>query len=186
MPCLMICSSNKIFYTGWLSKRIMRMNVGTMAAFCFLQPFVPHGCKWNANFRCNFDFFLFFFSLIAFNQLGWCFVRWQWRELPHAVQVFEEVTWGWGRSNDNIGLHSSGDSSCVDICQNGNAAESPLSVCVSVHACVYSWWKCFKSRARGMRPEADRSSATWKRKQNGNCKSKRAARRCDSWWGKAC
>lgn len=162
----------------------MRMNVCTMDTFYFLQPSAPHGCEWNANFRCSFDFYFFFFYLIAFNQLGRCFVRWQRRELLHAVQIFEEVTWGWGRSNDNIGLHSSGDSSCVDTRQNGDVAKAPLCVCECV--CVYSWWKHFKWRARGIRPEADRSSASRKRKQNRNCKAKSAARGSDSWRGKTC
>lgn len=107
------------------------------------------------------------------------FVRWQWRGLPHAVQILEEVTRGWGRSNDNIGLHSSGDSSCVDTCQSGKAAKA-LCVC----ACVYSWRKGFKWRARGMSPKADRSSPTWKRKQNRNWKAKSIAKRWDRWRGK--
>lgn len=108
------------------------------------------------------------------------FVRWQWRRLPHAVQILEEVTGGWGRSNDNIGLHSSGDSSCVDTCQSGKAAKA-LCVC----ACVYSWRKGFKWRARGMNPKADRHSATWKRKQNRSWKAESIARRWDRWWEKS-
>lgn len=102
----------------------MRINVCTMDAFCFPQPFALHGREWDANFRCSFDSIFKIIYLIAFNQLGQCFVRWQWRGLPHAVQILEEVTRGWGRSNDNIGLHSSGDSSCVDTCQSGKAAKA--------------------------------------------------------------
>lgn len=125
--------------------------------------------------------FLKIIYLITFNQLGRCFVRWQWRGLPHAVQISEEVTRGWGRSNDNIGLHSSGDSSCVDTCQSGKAAKA---LCVRV--CVYSWRKGFEWRAWGTSPKADRSSATWKRKQNRNWKAESIARRWDRRWGKVC
>lgn len=92
--------------------------------------------------------FLKIIYLIAFNQLGRCFVRWQWRGLPHAVQILEEVTRGWGRSNDNIGLHSSGDSSCVDTCRSGKAAKA-LCVCLCACVSVYSWRKGFKCSLQG-------------------------------------
>lgn len=123
--------------------------------------------------------------LTVFNLLGWCVVRWQWRELPHTVQIFEEVTWGWERSNNNIGLHSSGDSSCVDTHQNGNAAKAPLCECECTRVCVLLV-RMLQAEAQSVTPKADRRSATWKRKQNRNCRAKSLARRCGSWWGKAC
>lgn len=85
------------------------------------------GRELNSSFRCSLDFFFFFLT-------KWVdvFVRWKSSKLLHTMKVFEEVTWSWGRSNNNIGLHSSGDSSCVDTRQNGDAAKAPLCLCACV------------------------------------------------------
>lgn len=146
VPCLMSYSSSEILYRvlskyiiwGWMCVQWMRFGLhcslhcmstsGTqtsVAALIFSYFFCVR--VWGSFCCC---------CLIVFNLLGWCFVRWQWRELPHTVQIFEEVTWGWERSNDNIGLHSSGDSSCVDTRQNGNAEKAPLCECECTRVCV--------------------------------------------------
>lgn len=131
IPCLITCSS-KVRYTGCLYKHIIWgwMCVQWMH-FAFHSPLHFMGVSGMQTSGAALIPFLKIIYLIAFNQLGQCFVRWQWRGLPHAVQILEEVTRGWGRSNDNIGLHSSRDSSCVDTCQSGKAAKA-LCVCACV------------------------------------------------------
>lgn len=103
--------------------------------FAFYSPLHLMGMSGTQTSGAALISFLKIIYLTAFNQLGRCFVRWQWRGLPHAVQILEEVTRGWGRSNDNIRLHSSGDSSCVDTCQNGKAAKA-LCLYVCARVCI--------------------------------------------------
>lgn len=71
--------------------------------------------------------------LIAFNQLGQCFVRWQWRGLPHAVQILEEVT---GVEGDLTTILVYIPAKTAAVLTLARVAKQP-KLCVCVRVCVF-------------------------------------------------